>query len=126
MDTAPPQMERASSARVRAATTLRTLKRRARELAENDAPSLTGNCRQKAVRSAFVSRQTGRHYARLLAEHVAALESERDEVMQNNQVVTAQIETMRAWLNANTPPDLCFIDDVIEGRDTEQLDAPNG
>lgn len=105
--------------RLRAATTLRKLKQQARELAEREAPPHHDNhtSRRKAVRSAFISRQTGRHYARLLAQHLATLEEERDEAVRVNKRTAAEVRTMRLWVNANTPPPArSFIDDVIEGH----------
>lgn len=108
-------MER-SQARVRAATALRALKRQARVLAEADAPikssggsvgssgrgGAKATVKTKAVRSAFVSRQRGRHYAALLAEHVCRIECERDAAAANNRSLTAEIAHLRACLQTHT------------------------
>ncbi len=113
------------TARIRAATTLRSLKRQARLLAESEAPPVGASTRRKAVRSAFVSRQTGRHYARLLAEHVATLERERDDVARANQQAASEVQALRTWLSVHAPAP-SFIDDVIEGQGGTTGGLPNG
>ncbi len=110
----------------RAATTLRGLKRQARQLAEREAPHAGSSSRRKAVRSAFVSRQTGRHYARLLADHVTTLERERDEAVQSINQTVGEVKALRHWLSMNTATaqemypapsqSTLFLDEMIEGR----------
>lgn len=107
--------------RVRTATTLRSLKRQARHLAECEAPQMGSSIKRKAVRSAFVSRQTGRHYARLLAEHVSNLEHERDETLRSVNETAAHVKALRQWLTWNSSrfserQSTSLLDDVIEGK----------
>ena len=107
---------------MRAATTLRSLKRQARELAEHDATTtqVPKSLRKKAVRSAFVSRQTGRHYARLLAQHVVKLERERDETVQSIHETAADVTALRQWLSLYSSPTPSILDQVIEAKPPTQ------
>ncbi len=124
----------AEAARIRAATTLRTLKRQARVLAEREAPPVGSSTRRKAVRSAFVSRQTGRHYARLLADHVCTLERERDEAMHSINQTADDVKALRRWLALNAaaasatqhaaPQSNSLLDDVIEGKSLATHEEP--
>lgn len=108
--------------RIRTATAIRKLKRRARDIAESEAPQVVGSTsKRKAVRSAFVSRQTGRHYARLLAEHVSNLELERDQTIESIKKTAADVRLLRQMLAWNTSitaeePQTSFLDDIIEGK----------
>ncbi len=84
------------------AAALKALKRRARELAEAEyvpprgAPACVAEIRKRTRnRSAFVSRQTARHYQRLLAAHVQRVEDERDRQLRDCHQVAGEVATLR-------------------------------
>lgn len=96
----------AAAARYRSAAALRGLQRKARQLAEFDyidrnrsgAVTVTTSDRKKLMRNkgAFVSRQTQRHYGRLLAEHLQQTERERDAEQQQILSAAREIEMLQA------------------------------
>lgn len=121
---APLPAHTQAEARKRSALAVRTLQRRARTLAEREysarAPLVsrasTAGERKKRMRnkSAFISRQTQRHYERLLAAHVQAAERDRDATLRDCIADARAAAALRrradelaaqlAALSAPTPP----------------------
>lgn len=109
---APEYGSGAGVARRRSALAVRQLQRRARTLAEREyllAPrrslerptTNTAELKKRMRnRSAFISRQTGRHYERLLVAHVARGEAERDAGAADVRQSAAEVSALRATVAA--------------------------
>lgn len=80
--------------KVRAALTLRALKKLARERAEFDL-NYRGHTRNV---SAWLSRATGRHYETLLASHVEAMEKEKKQAEEVRNEIKGQVESLKKLL----------------------------
>ncbi len=85
-------MDRQPPAKIRALLDLRMLKKRARELAKQDLESGNGSKNP----SAWLSRETHRHYGKLLAAHVEAIEKQRDEKQTDCHEMQGEVENLRS------------------------------
>lgn len=92
--------------RRRAAVEKRGLQRRARALAESEyggreltqTPATSPRELKKRMRnkSAFISRQTNRHYERLLGDHITRSESERNALLHSCTTAALELDALRA------------------------------
>ncbi len=88
-------MEMEPAPKIRAALALRTLKKTARNRAECD---LLCRGQTKNV-SAWLSRETYRHYQTLLVSHVIEVEKERDEAQTTCNQIQQQVDNLRSQLS---------------------------
>lgn len=109
---APPTLTIPPNAKRHAQLAVRTLSRRARELAEKDynndpkrqgeAPALTNTAIKKRMRnrSAYISRQASRHYEKLLVQHIVNSENERNQEMGKISKIASEVECLRFLLDS--------------------------